>query len=231
PATAQMTTYSYDPLIGITSQTDAGNRISYYEYDGLSRLKRIRDQDYNILKSFDYQYQGTQNCGSGCYAIAMQTANGAGSIGYPVGVFDIHDKLLGNAHGPTDFVRLWNSDTADSRIGTLAVGNDSLHFNITLNTGQTLPSGVTGRRYYQWDLPWNVLDGIMLNSGAYVDFGDGTGMTYPPSATDTAGLAPNTSIQSGYIVHTYPDTSLKTITIYHNDGNEIIGLDNANNPA
>lgn len=57
PVTAQMTTYTYSPLIGITSQCDVGNRITYYEYDGLARLKRIRDQDYNILKSFDYQYQ------------------------------------------------------------------------------------------------------------------------------------------------------------------------------
>ncbi|HXB07431.1 MAG TPA: DUF5977 domain-containing protein [Puia sp.] len=57
PATAQMTTYTYDPLVGMTSQADVGSRITYYEYDGLARLKRVRDQDYNILKSLEYQYQ------------------------------------------------------------------------------------------------------------------------------------------------------------------------------
>jgi hypothetical protein len=56
PAGAQMTTYTYTPLVGMTSQCDMGNRVTYYEYDGLQRLKRIRDQDHNILKTFDYQY-------------------------------------------------------------------------------------------------------------------------------------------------------------------------------
>jgi YD repeat-containing protein len=57
PKNAQMTTYTYEPLIGITSQTDVSNRTSYYEYDALGRLKLIRDQDNNVLKSFDYKYQ------------------------------------------------------------------------------------------------------------------------------------------------------------------------------
>lgn len=57
PSTAQMTTYTYDPLIGITSLCDAGNRISYYEYDEMGRLIRIRDADKNILKQFEYKYQ------------------------------------------------------------------------------------------------------------------------------------------------------------------------------
>jgi hypothetical protein len=57
PANAQMTTYTYKPLIGISSQCDVNNRISYYEYDTFGRLKLIRDQDKNIIKRFDYQYQ------------------------------------------------------------------------------------------------------------------------------------------------------------------------------
>lgn len=61
PKGAQMTTYTYDPLIGMTSQCDAAGRITYYEYDGFGRLKVIRDENKNVLKTFDYQYQKNYN--------------------------------------------------------------------------------------------------------------------------------------------------------------------------
>jgi YD repeat-containing protein len=48
---------TYKPLVGVSSETDANNRISYYEYDSFNRLRRIKDQDGNIVKVFDYQYQ------------------------------------------------------------------------------------------------------------------------------------------------------------------------------
>ena len=56
PKNAIMTGYTYDVLTGMTSQMDGSGRISYYEYDGLQRLKTIRDQDGKIIKQFDYQY-------------------------------------------------------------------------------------------------------------------------------------------------------------------------------
>lgn len=60
PEQAVMSTYTYAPLVGITSQCDANNRVTYYEYDGFGRLQRIRDQDNNILKTFDYKYRVQQ---------------------------------------------------------------------------------------------------------------------------------------------------------------------------
>jgi hypothetical protein len=57
PAAAQMTTYTYQPLFGITSMMDPNGQITYYEYDGLFRLKVIKDQYGNILKAYDYRYQ------------------------------------------------------------------------------------------------------------------------------------------------------------------------------
>ena len=63
PVNALMTTYCYNPLTGISSQCDANNRITYYEYDGLERLALIRDQDNNIIKKICYNYAGQpENC-------------------------------------------------------------------------------------------------------------------------------------------------------------------------
>jgi YD repeat-containing protein len=57
PADAQMTTYTYDPLVGVTSQTDAKGMTIYYEYDELERLKVIKDQNGNIVKTYQYNYK------------------------------------------------------------------------------------------------------------------------------------------------------------------------------
>ncbi|NII28581.1 hypothetical protein HB364_26090 [Pseudoflavitalea sp. X16] len=61
PADAQITTYTYDPLIGMTSQCNVQNKIIYYEYDGFGRLLRIRDENRNVLKHFNYKYQQNTN--------------------------------------------------------------------------------------------------------------------------------------------------------------------------
>lgn len=58
PATSQMTTYTYAPLVGMTSQCDLNNRITYYEYDTQGRLQDLKDQDGNIIKTIDYHYKG-----------------------------------------------------------------------------------------------------------------------------------------------------------------------------
>jgi hypothetical protein len=56
PATAQMTTYTYSPLVGQTTTCDVDNKVTYYFYDAYQRLKRIKDQDGNIIKTFQYHY-------------------------------------------------------------------------------------------------------------------------------------------------------------------------------
>ena len=63
-----MTTYTYEPLIGLTSQCDINNKITYYDYDGLGRLKLIKDQGRNILKKICYNYAGQLvNCDAAIY--------------------------------------------------------------------------------------------------------------------------------------------------------------------
>lgn len=57
PSEALMTSYTYKPLLGITSATDAKGTTTTYEYDSFGRLMNIRDQDQNILKHLDYHYK------------------------------------------------------------------------------------------------------------------------------------------------------------------------------
>ncbi len=54
---AQVTTYTYSSLVGMTSMTDAKGMTTYYEYDGFQRLVNMRDKDGNIVKHNDYHYQ------------------------------------------------------------------------------------------------------------------------------------------------------------------------------
>lgn len=54
---SQVTTYTYDPLIGMTSQTDPRGYTMYYEYDALNRLEYVKDADGNILSENKYNYR------------------------------------------------------------------------------------------------------------------------------------------------------------------------------
>ncbi|WP_413513487.1 RHS repeat domain-containing protein [Myroides odoratus] len=54
---AFITTYEHQPLIGITKITDAKGTSVNYEYDASNRLKAIKDDQGNILESYEYNYK------------------------------------------------------------------------------------------------------------------------------------------------------------------------------
>ena len=58
PKEAMMTTYTYSPLIGVTSVCSPSNSMAYYSYDALGRLEFIKDWDGNILKTYEYNFTG-----------------------------------------------------------------------------------------------------------------------------------------------------------------------------
>lgn len=57
PENGLMTTYTYDPSTGMTSETNPRDQTSYYQYDNFQRLQHLKDQDGNIVKSLDYHYK------------------------------------------------------------------------------------------------------------------------------------------------------------------------------
>lgn len=56
PEDAVLNTYTYEPLFGISSETDSRGASVFYEYDALGRLKYVKDQDRNLKQSYDYYY-------------------------------------------------------------------------------------------------------------------------------------------------------------------------------
>jgi YD repeat-containing protein len=72
PSDAQMTSFAFIPLVGITGETDAAGRSLTYEYDGFSRLNVARDDDKNIIKKLCYSYTG-QVVGCALFANTAQS--------------------------------------------------------------------------------------------------------------------------------------------------------------
>jgi hypothetical protein len=116
PADAQMSTYTYDSLVGMTSATDAKGLTTYYEYDGFQRLMNIKDKDGKIVKNYQYNYAGqqtttyssaaksgsfTKNCGTGTGSTVTYTvAAGTYTSTISQGAADQLAQNDVNANGP-----------------------------------------------------------------------------------------------------------------------------------
>ncbi|MBB3055591.1 hypothetical protein [Mucilaginibacter gotjawali] len=56
PVNALMTSYTYNPEVGVTSVADTRDMPQTYEYDDMQRLQNIKDKNGNIVKNFTYNY-------------------------------------------------------------------------------------------------------------------------------------------------------------------------------
>ncbi len=54
---AMVTTFTYTPLVGVTSITDPRGNTIYYEYDSFNRLKEVKDADGNLVTDYEYHYK------------------------------------------------------------------------------------------------------------------------------------------------------------------------------
>lgn len=54
---ALITTYTYKPLVGMTSMTDPRGVTTTYEYDSFGRLSKVKDANGKLINTYDYHYQ------------------------------------------------------------------------------------------------------------------------------------------------------------------------------
>jgi len=240
PFNASMASYVYDQVNQrMVAKLDANNYATFYEFDEDGTLIRTKTETQKGIKTINEtraslqknilanQSRDGSSCGPNCTLAAVQNFAGVITLGYPMGVFNVNGKLLGNATSQTQYVSLWNADTADAGRGVLSAGIDTLHFQLAMNTGKAVPI-LTGARYCQMDVSDTAIRYIDFTNCSYVDFGDGYNMRIPRLNTD-AVLPPNTFLDyprggPTKLHHVYPNTSTKTITLYHNDQNEGVFL-------
>ena len=54
---AHVTTYTYRPLVGVSSVTDPSGRITYYNYDSLGRLESLQNDEGKLVEQYEYHYK------------------------------------------------------------------------------------------------------------------------------------------------------------------------------
>jgi hypothetical protein len=143
---AMVTTYTYNPLIGVTSITDAKGLTSYYEYDEFNRLKFVIDQDLNILQRNCYNYKGQQ---INCSDLSSTTATLFNSTAKS-GIFTRNNCASGYSGtsvtytvGAGSYYSLFSQTDADTKAQTDVTNNGQTYAN-TYGSCFTIPSAPTG---------------------------------------------------------------------------------------
>ena len=118
PQPGQMTTYVYDPVVGIISQCDRNSRINTFQYDNFNRLRLVRDQDNNILKQICYNYAGqVEDCGiaavcTSCTGNDKKCINGVCETGTKV---YLSSTLLRNGTWSCSYEYIWSDCSVSDR--------------------------------------------------------------------------------------------------------------------
>lgn len=170
PETAQMTSFSVEPLIGITSQCDANNNILKYEYDGLNRLSLVRNSKREIIKKICYNYAGQPiDCGvgSGAYWQAISTVceqvEGVNTGNLLVTEKDMNPTSEG--YGDTRTVTIEGGCVLPSCNPGSCAGDDKKCINgvcetgVRVNTGSVRLTQTTWRCYYHYVFSDNSISG------------------------------------------------------------------------
>jgi YD repeat-containing protein len=162
PNNALMTSYTYNTLTGKTSQTDPSGKSMNYQYDGLGRMQAILDQDKNVLKQYDYQYQilsapvyntvqsGTytkNNCPSGYVGKAVTYTVAANTYTSFINLQDANQKAINDVAANGQAYANAQS-TASGCLSNVLTVTGTTSFNVVSPSGAGTVSGVAGAIVY-----------------------------------------------------------------------------------
>jgi hypothetical protein len=129
---AMISTYTYDPQIGITSKTDQRGYTTYYNYNSDFKLEAIKDKDENFLQEYRYNYipfgtnepidvpmySGDLNSGGG------ETLLDKPSFSLSVNSYDFGERVVGSS---TEFIiRITNTTPSTYTTNNFSLDSISL---------------------------------------------------------------------------------------------------------
>jgi hypothetical protein len=154
-ADAQITGYTYNPLIGVTSITDPKDHTAYYRYDEFNRLQYGLDDDQHIAQQIRYNYQGEQMATLGDVTIDLPgsvptqpnqavtfTANTSGSGGADLYTWSVNGTQE-QCDATTSFTKSFSSEGTYA-VSVLAYNTQTKHrVSKTMNVVVAYPPIVT----------------------------------------------------------------------------------------
>ncbi|MDJ0644592.1 MAG: hypothetical protein QNJ57_01285 [Flavobacteriaceae bacterium] len=141
---AMVTTYTYDPLIGVTSITDPSGEPVYYHYDSSNRLQYIKNSDGRVLEEYAYNYSDGSPVGP-TFSIGYVIDGGSGSV-------SVSPTTVASGGNATVNLTPASGYTVDYvKVGSTSIpvlNNTAVIQNITANTTvnvkfKTIPIAVT----------------------------------------------------------------------------------------
>jgi len=172
---AMITTYTFDPLIGMTSQTGPAGITTYYEYDDFGRLKEIDDSNEHLRELYNYNYHVEPELSADPDYLEYNeigggmTTNITSNIAWTVTDSEswISVSLLSGSDNADLTITVTPNGTTSSRPGTVTVSDDSgmglPDLIISINQAGITPS-ITLSKYYSYLYGSNDYDDVGVTS-------------------------------------------------------------------
>jgi len=160
---ALISTYTYNPLIGVTSITDPRGRTHYYRYDTNNRLESIVDQELNILSENEY-------------GINHELITSTGTDPIPIN-FCANDAIANRSSAESqNSAKVMRNNTVqggmtytslDNQIDLISATNDGITSTYTF---KSFPYGGTNNYEFRWKIKGQTFTSYATNDTWSVSF-------------------------------------------------------------
>ncbi|XLS30040.1 hypothetical protein ACJD0Z_04265 [Flavobacteriaceae bacterium M23B6Z8] len=129
---ATFNTYTFEPIVGMTSTADTRQNKTFFNYDSFNRLWQIRDRNQFILEEYKYRYRRFMADGSDTTPIFIT------NIDYGLSTNDYQDFIALPSQGTGRYAFKWYLGVGDSYtdFSNVVSGTDA-EFRLMISCGTT----------------------------------------------------------------------------------------------